>query len=396
MSAPRFGGSSVLLRAAWSVALLVLPGASVWARPVDHKPSDGAELNRVVRDLCDRDVVLLGEDAGHGAGRTTEVKSLIIRRLITECGFGAVAFESQFYDFLNFERSVTAGKATRQDLADAIGALWSRTSELQPLVDFLFERVTARKVRVAGIDPQVGGITGFFSQRQLGAELATLLAEDRRGPCEAEMDRHHAWTYDDAHPFDAAARASLRTCGRALVAPGVEASSEKLAMAHAYARYLEATLDADVNARDLGMFENFSWHRAHWPKGTKTIVWCATSHAARAASPAIAWRPLGSYVAREFGGRVAVIGFSAASGTFAGPGGRGKTNPLAAPEPGALEAVGSAGLPDSVRYLDAKRLKEIGSVSGRALSYAKPQVLDWSALLDGIILLEERAASPMR
>jgi len=146
------------------------------------------------------------------------------------------------------------------------------------------------------------------------------------------------------------------------------------------------------------MFENLSWHRARWPKGVKTIVWCATSHAARSESPAIAWRPLGSHVAKALGVRAAAIGFTAVSGTFAGPGGgRGKINTLAAPESHSLEASTRPGGTWALDYLDTKALKNLGATSGRVLNYAKPQSLDWSTLLDGVIILrEERAAEPLR
>jgi erythromycin esterase-like protein len=52
-------------------------------------------LDRVVRDVCDKEVVLLGEDATHGGGKTLEIKVELITRLIDRCDFSAVAFESQ-------------------------------------------------------------------------------------------------------------------------------------------------------------------------------------------------------------------------------------------------------------------------------------------------------------
>ena len=102
-------------------------------------------------------------------------------------------------------------------------------------------------------------------------------------------------------------------------------------------------------------------------------------------------------MAKALGARAAAIGFTAVSGTFAGPGGRGKINTLAAPEPGSLETSTRPGDTWALGYLDAKALKNLGATSGRALSYAKPQSLDWSTLLDGVIILrEERAAEPLR
>jgi erythromycin esterase-like protein len=389
--------SSLPLRATAFFAVALLASAA------SAQPSTAAlespALDPAVRDACNREVVFLGEDASHGAGHTTEVKTLIIRRLVDECGFGSVVFESQFYDFLEYERTLAAGKATRQDLADAIGALWSRTREMQPLIDFLFERSSAEKIRVAGMDPQVGGVTGYYSQKRLGAELASSLPPERRATCETEFNRNHTWTYDAANPFDDAAKIRLRECGREIkgAMTTTSASDERKAAADSYARYLQMALEGDSGARDLGMFENLSWHRARWPKGTKTIVWTATSHAAKMQAAGIPWRPLGAYVKDRIGGRAIVIGFSAFSGTFAYPGGRGRANELPPPAVDWLEAKALAGDERAtLRYIDPKALKGFGSTTARAVTYGKPQSLDWSTLLDGLVVLrEERAAQPL-
>ena len=65
---------------------------------------DSIEIDRLVHDLCAKSVVMLGEDAHHAGGATVEVKSKIVLALIDRCGFDTVAFESGFYDFVDFER----------------------------------------------------------------------------------------------------------------------------------------------------------------------------------------------------------------------------------------------------------------------------------------------------
>ena len=373
-------------------------GPVAWAQTVS-RDSDTQALDPLIRDVCDREIVLLGEDAGHGAGRTIELKTLIISRLVNECAFGAVVFESQFYDFLEYERTRAAGKATRQGLADAIGALWSRSREMQPLIDFLHARLTSGDLRVAGMDPQVGGVTGYFSQQRLGRELAGQLEEPRRTVCEGELSRHHTWKYDAMNAFDEAARSRLRLCGgeiRDRAARGdALIPAESAAMARSYSRYLAMSLDGDRDARDLGMFENLMWHRARWPKGVKVIVWTATSHASRATTAVLPGRPLGSRVHETLGERSAAIGFTAVSGTFRTPGGRGKVTPLSGVEPGSLEASFSPSDNAAMAYVGKTQLREAGVVPARALNYAKPQVVDWSTLLDGLVVLrEERAVEP--
>lgn len=384
-----------------ALLLVAFAGAAGAAEPMMFDRRESIEIDRLVRDVCRRDIVLLGEDANHGGGRTLEIKTEIVKRLAARCGFGAVIFESQFYDLLAHARAVDAGTATAGDLADAIGPLWSRAQEAQPLIAFLHAETMAGRLRVAGMDPQVGGITGHYARRELGGALAAALDGEHGVACRAEIDRHNGWLYDDAQPFDDAAQRRLRACSdaiRAAVASrGIDPASDIAAMAGAYARYLDMALGGDGDMRDLGMFEALQWHRARWPKGTKIVVWCATVHAAkRLDGVAPEMRPLGAHVHAAYGDRVAAIGFSARSGTFGNPGASGAPNALTPADPHALESValgeGDAGL----RYIDRKRLRKLGTIAARPINYRKVHAAPWVEMLDGIMVLrEERAATPM-
>lgn len=355
--------------------------------PFDRR--ERAEIERAVRDLCRRDVVLLGEDAGHGGGRTLEVKTEILKRLTARCGFGAVLFESQFYDLLDHARAIDAGTATERELRDAIGPLWSRAEQARPLFAFLHRESLAGRLRVGGIDPQVGGVSGRYARDALGAALASALDPARRAACRETFDRHNGWRYDDAHPLDAAEQARLRACSDAVHA-AVPASDDALAaMSAAYARYLDMAMTGDGDMRDLGMFELLQWHRARWPRGTKLVVWSATVHAAkRLDGIAPPMRPLGAHVHAAFGERAAVVGFTALAGAFGNPGAAGSPNPLPPVDAASLEArtlVDGAGL----RYLDRRALKRLGTIAARPINYRKVHAAPWAEVLDGLIVLRE-------
>jgi erythromycin esterase-like protein len=384
-----------------TLLLLACTGTAVAAEPTVFDRRESREIDRLVRDVCRKDIVLLGEDANHGGGRTLEVKTEIVKRLAARCGFGAVLFESPFYDLLAHARAVDAGVATERRLADAIGPLWSRAREAQPLIAFLHAETMAGRLRVAGIDPQVGGITGHYARRELGGALAAVLDDERRQSCRTEFDRHNGWHYDDAQPFDDAAQRRLRDCSdavrAAIASAGIDPASDIAAMAAAYARYLDMAMTGDGDKRDLGMFEALQWHRARWPAGTKLVVWCATVHAARRLDGvAPEMRPLGAHVHAAYGDRAAAIGFSARSGTFGNPGASGAPNALTPADPHALEAVafgdGDAGL----RYVDRKRLRKLGTIAARPINYRKTHAAPWAEMLDGIVVLrEERAITPV-
>lgn len=98
------------------LAILMAGSAPVSAAQTGAAASaaaDGAELDRLVDDVCGREVVLLGEDNHHGSGRTFELKSILVKRLVQEYGFNQVLFEGQFYEFIDFERTVAAGSSGR-------------------------------------------------------------------------------------------------------------------------------------------------------------------------------------------------------------------------------------------------------------------------------------------
>lgn len=391
------------LSIAASLPMLLFAAFACAAGKQDHGPFDkteSAEIDRLVRDVCRKEIVLLGEDASHGGGRTFEVKTEIVKRLVSRCGFDAVLFESQFYDLLDVEHAVADKTAAPTQLAGAIGALWARAEESKPLIDFLHREAMADRIRIAGIDPQVGGVMGEYSKRQLGGVLVEPLAGVRREACRRELDMHNGWRYDDAQPFDDAAQQRLRACiddiRAALVAQDADPASETAAMAAAYSRYLDMALSGDGNLRDLGMYENIQWHRGRWPTGTKLIVWCATVHAAKALHGlATDMTPMGRHVHAAYGKRAATIGFTALSGRFGNPGARGESNVLPPAEAGALENVVLAGSDAGLRYVDAKRLKRLGTIVSRPINYRKQHAAPWAEVLDGLIVLrEERATTP--
>lgn len=396
----------VLQRAAmWRMAFLLLccaMAAPICAEPRDTPnlaDSQRAGIDRLVHALCSKQVVMLGEDRNHGSGATIEVKVRLVERLVQQCGFRGVVFESQFYDMLDFEHSIAAGSATPEQLSDAIGPVWSRYSAVAKLVTWLFDEAKAGHVRLAGMDPQVGGIDEHYSEHRLAAVLASALSSNRRTDCEVIISRNNQWTYDDAHPFGAAALSQLRSCLkdiRELIAKnGPHAPSELSAIADSYANYLGFADGGAPGLRDRAMFTNFVWIRAHWPKGTRIVIWTASVHAAKILEGfGQDVRPFGSYVHEALGDHAAAIGFSALGGSYGNVGGHGAPHVIHVAAPGTLEAQAFARTDTgALHFVDRKQLKAMGPVSARALDYSKPEVLDWSRVLDGIIVLRKETAA---
>lgn len=400
--------NNVCSRLMWLTLFCTL-AASAWAapwhlaNPPDPPAATSSDLDRVVRTLCSKQVVLLGEDLNHGSATTLAVKARLVKRLVQECGFRGVVFESQFYDMLDFERSAATGSATPTQLANAIGAVWSRYATVAHLGSWMATEANAGRLLVGGMDPQTGGITGRYSQQALSQALTSVLSGSRQIECNRLIGRQNREAYDDAHPFNGAVLHQLRDCIQdargALHAMDVRQSAELSAMANSYANYLSFADGDERGLRDRAMYQNFAWIRSHWPKHTRIVVWCATVHAAKTfKSGRSAFRPFGSYLHEALGDDAVAIGFSALAGSHGNVGGGGTPHAIGAAAPDSLEsrAFATAG-PSALRFVDRAQLKSIGKVSARAFDYDKPQTLDWSTVLDGVIVLRaETAATAMR
>lgn len=193
-------------------ALAVSAAAAHAPTPPTFDRRTSAELDRLVRDMCRKDIVLLGEDANHGGGRTLEVKVELVKRLVERCGFGGIVFESSMYASLELERRLAQSVASEEDVVDATGQLWFRAREAQPLPAFLLQAAREGRLRIGGMDIQPVALPGRYTGSRLATELAAVLDPSRRAACEAEIQRHNRHAYDDAHPLDDAAQRRLRAC----------------------------------------------------------------------------------------------------------------------------------------------------------------------------------------
>jgi erythromycin esterase-like protein len=377
------GRSRSCLVAAACVALCCARGSS---SPTPTPPANTAAtpLDRLVHEVCDKRIVLLGEDANHGGGATLTLKTTLVTRLVDECRFSAVVFEASLPEFVDVERAFAAGEGSRARIADAIGGSWSVAGESDALIEALFERASRKQVVLAGLDGQLSS-TSSYVQTRLPDELAGYLAEPSRSSCRGELQRYTAWNYDDATPFDERVRTRLVECLTQIETTAAEEAAE---MATALRSAIEAN---DRSARDKAMYQALHWHVAHLPPNSKIVVWCATVHAAKnlSAVPDFAgFTPLGVYVRRDFGDDAVAIGVSALAGSFGRP--HKASMELVEAPADSLEARAFAGDGSGdVRYLGRADLVRYGHARARALDYNKLIGASWSGIIDGLIVLRE-------
>lgn len=347
--------------------------------------------------MCGKTIALVGESSVHGFGRTLDFKVQLVRRLVDECHYDAVFFESGVYDFLEIQRRVKSGEQISDDtIAAAIGGLWA-TKEVQPLIPYLRDKVSRGTLYLGGIDDQLG--RGTWAQTEMPAALASHLSGDEKDRCVAILRRHTEWQYAADAPYGPEDKARLLGCLHAIDAR-LRGSKPPQDNAPAMIASLERLFDRDfaqvpsgldettfgMNARDRSMYANFHWLLSQAGAHRKVIVWTATVHAAKdlATVPGSEHRiSFGSFVHRDFAGDAFALGFSAESGTYAMVGQ--PAQPLSPAPENSLERRSLAASNDDPVYLSQDALKAAGRIPARALG-ANFASAEWNVVLDGLVI----------
>ena len=366
------------------------------------------DISPVVHALCGKRVALLGESPVHGFGETLEFKVELVRRLIYECHYNALLVESGTYDYVHIETTLKSGQdVTDAMISAAIGGPWAN-KEVQSLVPFLREEVNAGRLKLGGLDDQVGA--GTYASRDMAFDLVEYLQGGERSRCLGILQRHLSWQYTADAPYGPSDKAKIIGClneieGRPSQAgDGQKPSAEEdKAMIDSLKRNLARNFieddftkaDQEVkwdNDRDRSMYLNFKWLLSRLPLHSKVIVWAATVHVAKDLSGIDGLEgkvPFGSYVRRDFGDGALSLGFSAYSGDYAFV--HQPVRQLSAAPASSLEGqVFAHRDPDSV-YLSRKQLREYGSVAARPLGTSF-KAAHWDQVLDGLIIFRQEHA----
>lgn len=354
-------------------------------------------LRAAERDLCSRQVALLGENGFHGDGKTVAFKAALVERLVRRCGFRAVYFEASHYDFLAVQRAVRRREpVTEAMVSSAIGGIWNRDRELAPLVPFLTRAAAAGRLALGGLDDQLGGIGEFYSLETMPAELAAFLTPGRRESCRSALRQRMQWLYSDASPHDEASVARVAACvaemRRALGTSSVDPTSlgEYLSMLDSIERALGRDFlgngTEQVAGRDRSMYLNFRALTARLKPGTKIIVWSENSHVAKDAALDPVFPPganLGAFLHRDYGRGAFALGFSAASGAFRWS--RREAKPIPAAPAGSVEAaqIGAAG---EAAYAGTAALAALGTRPGAFYDHRTSVTARWADLFDGVVV----------
>lgn len=353
----------------------------------------GSEASKRIADAddqlislaCDRDVVMLGENS-HGDGATIAIKVRLVRRLVKECGFSAIVFESSFYDMEELSsRTPPDARYDRALFLSAIGRIWSQSAEFAPLADWVATQ-SPTTLTLGGMDPQLGSAGAFYSLDALPSDLVALLPEQQREPCRADMIGWIRWTTDRA-----AAQPRIAACLDAIEAELATASGVGPQLALYASSFRDALAWTGlqgpdlVASRDSAMAKRLLALRERLAGRGKVIVWTANAHAAYGGLEK--GQPTARILKDALGRRLFTVAFSAAGGSFRWS--RSEVREIAPAQPGDLERIVLGERQSAVA--DHADLAAIKAVGGMALGQHKREVRNWAELFDAVyVLAEER------
>ena len=370
--------------------------------PAQREPTEQVVIDRVVHDLCDKRVALLGEPSTHGYGKTFEFKTAIVRRLVEQCGFDTFLIETGTYDFLNIAWRLKSGRTVSDSMLTAALGLWANR-DVEPLVPFLMARARTGRLVLGGIDDQIG--RGTWAQLGMTEVATGYLTGSDSAECRSALQKHMFWRYAPDAPFGRADGDHILSCV-SKIESALSGSSDRLAReyllpmienlrrttARAIDDGLQPGVDAKTfqyNARDSSMYLNFRWWASRAGRPRKTIVWTATIHASKNLVGVPGNETLismGSRIRRDFGDAAFVLGFSAYSGRYRLM--RQPEHALSIAPDSTLEGALFTRAGADVRYLDPSALRRLGTVAARPLG-ADFTAANWPEVIDGLVVFRD-------
>ncbi|QSX40024.1 erythromycin esterase family protein [Shewanella cyperi] len=364
------------------------------------KEADKSALNSAIQTMCNKSIVAIGENA-HGDGHSLIIKAGLVEALVEKCGFNTVLFESSTYEFIPIARKQRTAETISQELIEnAVGGVWKFEKEMQPLLQFMTEKVNAGQLEIGGLDYQVGGLGQPFSNDTLALELTEGLPADRRVLC---RDLFKNWVYNTALPkqieSEEMAQSERLNCIsqmentlKNISEPDQQTKKERIDMFENFVALMKAdnaSQQVRLVTRARMMIENSFTFINRKGKNIKVIIWCHNAHAAKSTELFADYNGadnLGTALKNRFGETFFSLSITAQKGVYRWS--KGIEKPLPSAPKNALENLAIKGENNESYFIGTDTLLELGPRPA-AMFYHNYQVADWNNLFDGILVLNE-------
>lgn len=378
------------------LALLFL-AACTPNKPIEDSANaaSDAPITQVLGALCDKQVVLLGEGPYHGDGMTEAFKAELVQTLIETCGFELILFEGSFYEYSKLDAQIAQNYGgNSEDIKTALGGLWKNDAEMQPLIMFLTEAQNTRRIRLGGIDDQLGRRGQDYANYEMPDEISEGLNPKIRDSCQAALETRILYNFSKDDPYSHAKKQHLLNCfdGGTVSGGGSRTSPLIAAMRENVYRTIDRDFSNETEklaGRASSMYWNFEYWYNQYPNPPKTVIWTATVHAAKSGKvlKSLSDSPnLGQHIRNRFGDNAYALGFSALGGSIRK---FRAIEPLPKAPENSLEAITLGSNDLDMVFIGTEALKEFGSVPARAINNHY-QSAYWPDLLDGIVVFREQ------
>jgi erythromycin esterase-like protein len=325
---------------------------------------------------------------------TTDIKARLVVNLVRKCHFTVIGFEASEYEFANVETRKAHGESvSRAMVATSAGWYWSHAADAQTMFGFLADGIDRGKLRVVGLDDQLGGRDQPFSNDILPERIMAGLPVAERPACVSLLsDRTYgriAESVDERQRLLDCLRKSRTGLSDAAWAKsdlGADYASTFAALTRFIARDAKDWGPKNVE-RDRSMADRLREVELACRGSCKMVVWTHNAHAARLASVMPDYQAdgnLGSITAARYPGQVFALAFTAYSGEYRLSHNR-PASPIPAAASGTLEALAIRGSGTADRYLRRRDLVRAGSISARMFNHDGDYVQDWNRVYDGVV-----------
>jgi len=368
-------------------------------RSIDANDDDFSDLEPLRKTLAGARVVLLGEQ-DHGDGTTFLAKTRLVRFLHEKMGYDVLAFESGLYDCDVAWKHMQAGEPAQQAVPRCVFSVWTRSREVQPLIDYLGAQARgAHPLEVAGVDCQLTGtapddflINDLHAQGFADPAVESVLKGLMSSRWEDDTEpRPPASEQASFHKTLAQWRAAAKTPMWRQILTSLDVFADCEWQTKLKDNYKSGRI------RDLQMGKNLIWlAREHFPN-RKIIVWAANFHnernvrkietdVPRYAHLFAADAPMGEVAKNALGDQLYSLGFTDAEGEY----GRvffKESHPVPAPSPESFEALCvRAGLTNAIiDFHHAPRWLRT-PMPGQIAFHVEMRA-DWTRIVDGVFFI---------